>query len=176
MTCGDTLACAPGQWRCTRTVTQPCDLDRSNRRGATRSSALGRILLRSEFGPKIPTVGNSSSDQKIRFLLTKFQQSLKLSNSDLAEKSDLRPKFGPGGQVRSWRVRGGGIPSAISRNTIAQQLRQHLMRGLYNPCRLALLVEAPPTRARVGACSRKNRLFFLLASNLALKRPEQLLT
>ena len=26
VTCGDTLACAPGQWRCTRTVTQPSDL------------------------------------------------------------------------------------------------------------------------------------------------------
>ena len=39
VTCGDTLACAPGQWRCTRTVMEPSGLVR---RCATRLSALER--------------------------------------------------------------------------------------------------------------------------------------
>ena len=107
------------------------------------------------FGP------NFGPGQKVR---------IRGPRSDLGTRSEV--------EVRSWRVRGGGIPSAISRNTIAQQLRQHLMRGLYNPCRLALLVEAPPiARKGLGANSRKNRLFFFVVGfEAGSERPEQLLT
>ena len=74
-------------------------------------SSRGRILLRSEVGgPKLPTVGNSSSDPKNRILLTKFQQSPKLSTSDLAKKSEFEARdrtWGPGPKLACQR---GGDP------------------------------------------------------------------
>ena len=147
-----------------------------------RFSKAGFYLGPNEVGgPKLPTVGNSSSDPKNRILLTKFQQSLKLSNSDLAEKSEFEAQirtWGPGPNLRSevGVSEGGGSPP-LSRATLLHSSCANILCGVYTTLAAwRSWSRRPLSRARGLARVPEKQTFFFFFAGFGLTRATSDLT
>ena len=134
------------------------------------------------LGPKLEVRSYQPSEihlrtQKIVFYLRNFSKSLKLSNSDLAEKSEFEAQirtWGPGPNLRSevGVSEGGGSPP-LSRATLLHSSCANILCGVYTTLAARRSWSRRPlSRARgLAQIPEKTDLFFffLLASKLALK-------